>query len=226
MDHQIASRSLTRYELDILFRNILNQDQIKYISLLCKLLGRYMILDREMINTRAGEKIGLSYIKRAIENGLITELQYQDGKGKKPEYYFQLNTAGVAFLESIEYRANILRLDTDQAARERILSFNRYAIDEGYEINLYYPVGFKYNYFFCNSSRTKKCVVCYFENKISEQKLIEILYKMLFEKEQEPKPIEIVNETFDFEKIHPKVLYNIGNKTAGNSYSSISDLNY
>ena len=68
------------FEVDVLFRQILNMDQIKYITSLLIILGKYMVLDREMIDIRAG-KIGLSYIEKAKKSMLITEYQHMDEQG-------------------------------------------------------------------------------------------------------------------------------------------------
>lgn len=182
------------FEVDVLFRQILNMDQIKYITSLLIILGKYMVLDREMIDIRAG-KIGLSYIEKAKKSMLITEYQHMDEQGIREYYFYSLAPGGIYFLESEGFPFHKLPKYTNQEHRERILTFNKWAIGKGYTINVEMPQSRKFDFFLTNEKK-----VGYFHDVISEQQVKEQLQA-------------ITEENFTFETIDIPMI-SIGNKSS------------
>lgn len=128
----LRNRSIGKYEVEALCRDVLNQSQIKQISNLLKLLGIYVFVDRNQLDNLAvrhfGSKIGLSYIQKAVDYNLIAELQGND----VDKFYFQLKQGGFLFLDDIEFHYRKLPLDAASWERSKILSINQYLIDHGH----------------------------------------------------------------------------------------------
>lgn len=192
----------TGFEVEVLFRRVLNMQQIHYISWVLRSLGKYMVLDRDMIAARMGKKVGLSYLQKAKEYGLIAEYKYKDGEEEKNKYYFSLAPGGLYFLEAEQYAHHKLRLDADHEERTRILTFNRFALDNGYDINMGFQQDRRYRFYFAQSRKGNKTPACYHPEVIKEEQLREILLQMLNrhskkEKEKPELPPEAVDESFD-----------------------------
>lgn len=170
------NRGITAFETEILFRHVLNMEQVKNISRLLKTLGKYMVLDRDMLNVRAGQ-IGLSYIIKSVENGLIVEYEDQD----KKRFLFNLGVGGIYFLESQGYFINKLKLDCDKYDRQRILTVNRYMIEKGYEISTEYQQRKQYDVFMARKKGEYKTIVLYYSYLITEEKVREQLKSFLGE---------------------------------------------
>lgn len=132
----LRDRSISKYEIETLFRDVLNFDQVEQIGNLIKLLGLYVFMDRKQIDLLAerhfGQKVGLSYLRKAVQNNLISEIQ---ADGEFEQFYFQLKLGGFIFLETIDYQHRKLPLDATRKDRERILSINDYLIDNKHVLN-------------------------------------------------------------------------------------------
>lgn len=192
------------FEVEVLFRQILNMDQIKYISNLLIALGKYMVLDRTMLDERAG-KIGLSYIRKAAETKLITEYQYYDDQEFREYFFYSLAPGGIYFLESEGFPFHKLPKFINQQHRERILTFNRWALNQNFSINGEISQSRKYDFFITNEKKGSDTIVGYFENMISEQKVKEQLQAL-------------TEENFVIEKIMTPMI-KIGNKSMPNRNS-------
>lgn len=91
----LREEGLTGFEAEVLFRQVLNMNQIHYISRMLRTIGKYMVLDRDMLNIRTGGKIGLSFIKKAIDYRLVAEHQYKSkDEGSKKSVFFKPGTRG------------------------------------------------------------------------------------------------------------------------------------
>lgn len=138
----LRSRSISKYEIETLFRDVLNQSQIENISNLLKLLGLYVFLDREMLDILSerhfNQKIGLSYIQKAVKYNLVAEMQSDKNLGK---YYFQLKSGGFAFLNEIEFKYRKLPLDAASSERSKILSINQFLFKNGHLLTNKYGFG-------------------------------------------------------------------------------------
>jgi hypothetical protein len=214
----IDSRSLRSYSVNVLFRNILNQDQIDNISQLIRVLSRYMIMDRSMINIRARNPVGLSYIQKAVNYGLVTELQYKDDEGQRNKFFFQLNVAGIYFAENVGYKLNAMPLDTSRFDKQKILTFNKWSIDRKYELDNVFPMRRKFDIFICKLK--ERNIAAYYPKLTDKEKVVNFIYKILNPKDEVIVPRDAIERQYQFETID-EPLMDYGNKTAGNEFSEI-----
>lgn len=168
---------ITDYELEIYFRRCLNQEQIRYITKLIVILGKYMVLSRQMINLRAGEEIGLKYVAMAVENGLITELRYKDGSGLKNIYFFHLNYGGIRLCEKDGYFLNKLPLSADDRIKSRIVTLNKWLLENNLDLDERYKIDRDYSYFHVAANKSHNHIIGYFKESISEDMVARILLK-------------------------------------------------
>lgn len=184
----LRDRSISKFEIETLFRDVLNLDQIEQISNLIKILGLYVFLDRKQIDVLAerhfGQKVGLSYLRKAVQYNLVSEIQ---AEGEFERFYFQPKLGGFIFLETIDFPHRKLQLDANKKDREKLLAINDYLIENGHllkenrEQPLFEPLF------------TRKDVVLH--DECSEEEIVERL-KVNFDGD-----IEQVYETFTFEKM-------------------------
>ena len=99
---KLRDRSISNFEIETLFRDVLNQSQIEGISNFIKLLGLYVVLNRKQLKVLSeqhfGKQIGLSYIQKAVDYNLVSEMQVESDF---EEFYFQLKLGGFTFLNTI-----------------------------------------------------------------------------------------------------------------------------
>ncbi|HEY5588164.1 MAG TPA: hypothetical protein VIK86_04310 [Candidatus Paceibacterota bacterium] len=218
--------SLTNYEIENLFRSRLNQDQIYYMSLITKTIAKYMVVDRDILEERVGEKIGLGYLSSAVNWGLITELKYRDNNSEKNIFHFHLATAGINFAIVERFIINKLPLSADQHIKSRVVTFNKWALQNHYDlINHSDSVSNKFNYFISFKNGSKKLIVSYYEQMINEAVITkEILKKLNDGKEMECEPYTItdVYKKYYFEAIGLQLIQ-IGNKSFGSERSGVGD---
>lgn len=208
----LKDKCLSRFEIEILFRNVMNLEQQEKTSQLIKLLGKYMVLDRDMINERAYEKIGLSYIARAVRYGFLAEFEYDN------KYFFQLGAGGVNFLQIIGYHAYILPLDITRHDRQKILTANRYMIDKDIDLDMSFPMFIKSGFLVCENN-----IIIYFANEISNlEEIAKKLILILKTEEHTPTAEEILDQ-FEFKKITTPI-YEIGPKAKGISFSHLEQI--
>lgn len=168
--------SLSKFEVENLFRNRLNTMQINNIALILNVLAKYMLLDRTMLQERIGEKIGLSFLALAVDYGLIVEYKYKNNNAEeeKPKFFFALNTAGFTAVGLNGGTVNKLPLMCSYGAKNRVLTFNRWALNDGYTLQeIDFP---NFNFFICKNANYQD-VIGYFEDKITEEKITEHLNK-------------------------------------------------
>lgn len=132
----LRDRSINRYEVETLFTDVLNLNQIEQIGKLLKLLGTYIFVNRGQLDYFAeqiyGECIGPSFLQKAVKYRLIAEIQ-QDKDFKN--FYFQLKAGGFYFLDAIGFKYRRLPLDAARKEREKILAINQYLIAKHYLID-------------------------------------------------------------------------------------------
>lgn len=201
------SVGISRHEIEFMFTNArFNMRQIEYIREICRLLGKYMFIDRDILNARSKNGIGLSYIKKAVYYHIITELQEETEKGKKDIYYYQLGMGGKYILDKNEDRYNSLSFLAGREEKSRILTFNYLALDKDYDIDMRYRQDGEGRFFFC-----KNAIVCYYPDVIKENKLIHLLRRM-FATEEHIAGADEIREKFNFIPIDKKLI-EIGSKT-------------
>lgn len=130
---KLRDRSISNFEIETLFRDVLNQSQIEGISNFIKLLGLYVVLNRKQLKVLSeqhfGKQIGLSYIQKAVDYNLVSEMQVESDF---EEFYFQLKLGGFTFLNTIGFPHRKLKLDSAVKEKSKILSINDYLIEKGY----------------------------------------------------------------------------------------------
>ena len=177
------SRLINNAEIDIIFYEELTQIQLKHIFNIISILAKYMLLTTDMLmelyQRTYHEKMGLSYLKRAVKEKLIIEYQYDlDEESEKKEYYYALKGSTYNYLS--QNRIAFLKLPPQAAYEEksRILTCNKYLIEHDYQPNISMVLDSNLQYFF-----TIQNVICYFHNLITPQEI---------KKELEQKKIQIV----------------------------------
>ena len=113
------------------------------------------------------EKMGLSYLKRAVKEKLIIEYQYDlDEESEKKEYYYALKGSTYNYLS--QNRIAFLKLPPQAAYEEksRILTCNKYLIEHDYQPNISMVLDSNLQYFF-----TIQNVICYFHNLITPKEI-------------------------------------------------------
>ena len=196
-----------------LFRGgIFSHEQIHKVGKICKVLGKYMFLDRELLEIKAGEKIGLSYLEKCKKNNIITELKYEREGEQRDKYFFQLDVGGLSLLEQAGMGYVQMNVLADDVMKSRIITFNYYAHNSGKDIEMGMPHDYLHRYFFCKGN-----IVTYFKQVISEEKIIEKLQIIFGEKD--PKTKELIPLTPDEVKMMFRFysidldLIDVGNKT-------------
>lgn len=184
---KLREEGTTGFEVEVLFRQLLNMNQIHYITKLLKALGKYMVLDRDMLNIRTGGKIGLSFVKKAIDYSLIAEHQYKSKEeGPKKQYFLSLAPGGIYFLEAQGYLTNKLKLSADHYERSHILTYNQFLIDNNQDISTAYLQGNRSDFFFSCSPEEPRTLIHFFPYLTSEEKIMDFL-RPIIEKELQGK---------------------------------------
>lgn len=138
----LRNRSINKFDVETLFRDVLNQSQIQSIGNLLKLLGMYVFMNREQLDILGerhyGSKVGLSFLQKAIKYNLVSELQSENDDHA---YYFQLKSGGFAFLEAINFSHRKLPLDAAASERAKILAINNFLIKNDHLLTNFYGFG-------------------------------------------------------------------------------------
>lgn len=188
---QLRDEGATGFEVEVLFRQILNMNQIHYISRMLSAIGKYIVLDRDMLNVRTGGKIGLSFVKKAIDYKLVAEHQYKSQEeGSKNTYFLSLAPGGLYFLQAQGYLLNQLPLDADHHVRSRILTYNQFLIDKNQDISIEYKQGNRSDLFFSKAADEPRTLVHYFPYLIAEKQVQEFLKRIIEKELQSNKSVE------------------------------------
>lgn len=125
MASKLSDRSISKIDVETLFRDVLSLEQIEQMGNLLKLLGLYVFVDRKQLDAFAElhyrKKIGLSTLQKAVKYNLIAELQSQDDFNR---FFFQLKSGGYYYLEAIRFQYRLLPLSAAIVERERLLAIN------------------------------------------------------------------------------------------------------
>jgi hypothetical protein len=191
---------------------IFNHEQIHKVGMICKILGKYMFLDRELLEQKAGEKIGLSYIDKCRKNDIITELKYRNENQEKEKYYFQLDVGGLSLLDQAHMGYQEMNILADDIVKSRILTFNYYAHNSGKDIDVTMPQDPHHTYFICCGN-----IVTYFKRWIKEETLIAKFCIMFGEVDKKTKDVipltrEECLEVFRFKEITDELI-DVGKQT-------------
>lgn len=196
-----------------LFRGgIFNHEQIHKVGKICQVLGTYMFLDRELLEIKANEKLGLSYLEKCKKNNIITELKYQNTNEGKDKYYFQLDVGGISLLEQAGMKHITTNILADDIMKSRILTFNYYAHNSGKEIDIKMPQDYIHRYFICKGN-----IVVYFKEVMKKDSIIEKFQYIFGDKDHKtkeviPLSVDEVKKLFKFYSVDIELM-DVGNKT-------------
>lgn len=203
----MSNVGISRHEIDFLFRNArFNLEQIENIGEICRVLGKYLFVDRTILDARANRDIGLSYLQRAVKNHIITEMQHQNNKEKKDVFYYQLGMGGKYLLEKAGETYFDMNILADKDMKGRILTLNYFMLKNGYDISSKYDQDSLHRFFFC-----KDAIICYFPNIVKEIEIIRMLIRKFSTPDGSP-TVEEIRKKFNFIPVE-KQLIAIGGKT-------------
>lgn len=97
-------RIINQNELDILFYEEFTQLQVSHIFKIINILAQYVFLNSHMLMelymTQNNEKMGLSYLKRAVGEKLIIEYQEDINQAtEKSIFYYALKSSTILYLQ-------------------------------------------------------------------------------------------------------------------------------
>ena len=171
------SRIINQNEIDAIFYEELNQQQVTHIFKIIFILSQYIFLTTDMLvqiyKEKYDEKMGLSYLKRAVKERLIIEYQEDlDEPTEQKIFYYALKSSTILYLQ--QNRIPIIKMPpcAGHEEKSRLLTYTRYAIEKGYTLNQQMPLDLLLRYFITNQS-----TICYFSSVISLQQIKSELQK-------------------------------------------------
>lgn len=201
----LRERGATGFEVEILFRSVLQDEQIHYIDKLLKVVAKYQVCDKDIIDARLRYKLKLKYIKKSVMSALINQYKQDD------THYFTMAPGGMYYIENVKYTLNRLPLNADHMYKGRVLTFNRWALEKEYDLD-----GCSEScYWYTCTDGTSKIAAHYpdADMKLVEAKLYEKIVKDLTQgmskKELEaftPPPREIVHQEYRYEVIDKEIV--------------------
>lgn len=160
MKNQIKGSS---FEVDWLFRSgHLTPGQSENAGMICKALGRYLFLNRNLLNIYCKQNVRLSDLNRCKRWNLITELEDRLISGEK-QFYFQLGHAGYTLLSKAGYPHHTLNILAGRQEKSKILTFNLWASNRKLRI---ISCDTRYNWFECQDP-DGKVLVAFFDRHAS-----------------------------------------------------------
>ena len=205
----LRNRSISKYEVETLFRDVLNQKQIEEISKIIKILAVYVFCTKEQLNEFSkriyNTEIGLSYLQKAVKYKLIAELQSDLSSDK---YYFQWKNSAFYFCEAIDFDYRKFKLDATKKDKEKILAINNYLLKNNHLLSL------KYSKFLFEPIFTKDNTVLLIKD--NEQEIAELIATQILR----TKDLSEVYMTFEFERMKLENV-EIDEKIKGNLESTI-----
>lgn len=172
----------SRFEIEHIFRGaIFNHEQVYKVRRICETLGKYMFLDRSLLEERAGEKIELNNIVRCVKYNIIAQLKHEDYDNESGDrYYYQLDVGGYNILERAGITFNEMNILAGQEEKSRILTFNYYIKENHLDVDMKYKQPISHNFYFCNGNK-----VCYYPDKTKEEYILEKLQRLTSEKDED-----------------------------------------
>lgn len=167
--------------IEKLFRSgTLSQFQIDQLVKILHVLAKYMLVDRNILNYRAGEKIGLSHIQRAINLNFIIEIQ--DAKAAKSvkdiedkHYFYLVGYDGINFLKLTNKKFHCFDLDTTFEDKKKVLLMNYDAAEKNYDLLFSSYNDKKYYNFYHLKDFADNDVILYFKEYITESHIKSIM---------------------------------------------------
>lgn len=166
-------RSIPKFEVDILILEEFNADQVEQIFNIMEILGRYMLVDRDMLfeiyEKKYSKKMGISYLRKAVKEKLVIEYKYNYEQVTEQEvYFYQLKDSGFYALDRDEVRSRKLPFSASSEQKSRVLGFNTFAIKNNYTPSLNLNLPKNLSFFLADDNK-----ICYFSDIISLEKIEE-----------------------------------------------------
>lgn len=154
-----------------------SDEQIQLLIEITKVLGKYIFIDRNILQYRLAKKIGLSHIERAKKLNLLIEYKDPDAlnsyfEKKDNQYFYRLGLAGEVLLEMENIFYNSFKISTPSQDKMKVLQFNYFAMENGLDLKT--GSGLisdfnNYNYFHCEIENFN--VIAYLNDYITEDEL-------------------------------------------------------
>lgn len=170
-------RTIPYYEVDTLILEELTQIQIKHIGRILEILGRYMLLSTEMLFEiywrTYKEKLGLSFLKKAVREKLLIEYKYDLGQPSERDiYFYALKTSAYHTLNRAALPYLRIPYLSAHEEKSRIITANQYMLDHSYVPDLKFPVPLSRTltlFYAVNLDKLdKRKIVLYFSNLVSQ----------------------------------------------------------
>lgn len=167
-------RTIPWFEVDALILEELNQTQVKHIGRILEIIGRYMLLRTDMLFNIYfriyGEKLGLSFLKKAVREKLVIEYKFDLGRATEQDvYFYALKAGGYHALERASLPYLKIPYFSSYEEKSRIITANQYFIEHNYVPNLNFPVPLSRTLmFFYALNHDKQKIVCYFPDIVSQ----------------------------------------------------------
>lgn len=130
----------SKFQVESFFRSgMLSQFQIDQLVKILNVLAKYMLIDRDILNVRAKEKIGLSHIQRAVNLNLIVELKDIEALNASEDihgnhYFYHIGFAGINFLRVANKGFYSFNIDTTFEDKEKVLVMNYDSMERNYDL--------------------------------------------------------------------------------------------
>jgi hypothetical protein len=164
-------RHIHRNDIGYLFTNArFNIKQTEKIVEMVEILGRYLFLDRNLLERKSRHGIGLSYLEKATKYDIIVQMRDETRTKMNDTFYFQLGIGGKYLLQYMEKNFHDLIISAGRREKSNILTFNIFADEKGYDISMKYKQYRDYTYFICEDN-----IICYMPNYLSDKETAEKL---------------------------------------------------
>ena len=141
--------------------NELSFKQLENIRKIIDVLSKYIFVNRDIMNYRAKQKIGLSYIKKAVDLDLIVQLYDLENEA----YYYKLAQNAKFLLDKNSKKYNEIDVFSNVSEFENLIKLNLFLMKEKKD--------FTENLFSTNAFINKKTKeIYYFKESISQKEIL------------------------------------------------------
>lgn len=123
---------MNKFEAEkIINDNEISFKQLEKIKKIIDVLSRYICVNRDILNYRAKEKIGLSYIKKAVDLDLIVQIYDIENE----EYYYKLAQNCKYLLDKHSKKYNQIDIFSSVSEFENLITVNLFLIQKKKDFN-------------------------------------------------------------------------------------------
>lgn len=178
----------SKFQVESFFRSgMLSQFQIDQLVKILNVLAKYMLIDRDILNVRAKEKIGLSHIQRAVNLNLIVELKDIEALNASEDihgnhYFYHIGFAGINFLRVANKNFYCFNIDATFENKEKVLIMNYNSLERNYDLLFSDYNDTKYYNFFHLKDLGNNDVILYFDKHITEDHVKSLIKRQFIRK--------------------------------------------